>query len=51
MTDGNFKLEVHIVNFNYDDYFTLEINKGDKVELIGIIRNKGIKIYHKKIVK
>lgn len=45
ITDGTFKLEVHIVNFNNEDYDSLEIYKGDKVQLIGSIRNKGINIY------
>lgn len=36
LTDGEFKIEVHITNFLNDDYFALDINKGDKVEIIVI---------------
>lgn len=35
VTDGIFKLEVHIINFMTDDYLKHNINKGDKVEVIG----------------
>lgn len=45
VTDGTYKLEVHIINFSDDDYATLEINKGDKIQLNGNIKNKGIDIY------
>lgn len=38
--DGTYKLEIHILNFNNGDYNKLEIYKGDKIKLIGNIRNK-----------
>jgi len=41
LTDGIYKLEVHIVNFNDDDYLAQNIRKGDKIEVTGIIRNPG----------
>lgn len=42
ITDGNFKLEVHILNFNNEEYLNLNLNKGDKIEIIGILSNAGI---------
>lgn len=41
ITDGTFKLEIHIVNFIDDDYYELDIRKGDKIEVIGIMSNTG----------
>ncbi|CAL1685166.1 unnamed protein product [Lasius platythorax] len=38
VTDGTFKLEIHIKNFMTNDYLKLEIKKGDKVEVIGVIQ-------------
>jgi len=40
LTDGTYKLEVHIINFNHEDYFDLDIKKGDKIEIIGTIYNR-----------
>ncbi|XP_036148837.1 uncharacterized protein LOC118647657 [Monomorium pharaonis] len=39
ITDGNYKMEVRVSNFNYDDYLDLEITKGDKIQIIGSIYN------------
>jgi len=36
--DSKYKLEIHIINFVYDDYLDLGINKGDKIEVIGIMQ-------------
>jgi len=44
VTDGTFKLEIHILNFSIDDYFKLNLNKGDKVEVIDVIQTKGNKL-------
>jgi len=41
ITDSKFKLEIHIINFVYDDYLDLGINKGDKIEVIGIMQTTG----------
>lgn len=41
VTDGTFKLEVHIINFNLDAYLDLDLKKGDKIELVGIMQNTG----------
>jgi len=38
VTDSKYKLEIHIINFVYDDYLDLDINKGDKIEVIGIMQ-------------
>lgn len=43
LTDGEFKIEVHITNFLNDDYFALDINKGDEVEIIGVMQTAGNK--------
>ncbi|XP_011858676.1 PREDICTED: uncharacterized protein LOC105556203 isoform X2 [Vollenhovia emeryi] len=37
VTDGTYKLEVHIISFSYDDYFALGISKGDKVQVTGVM--------------
>jgi len=42
VTDGTYKLEIHIVNFIIDNYSKLNINKGDKVEMIGVIQTGNI---------
>jgi len=44
VTDETFKLEIHILNFSIDDYFKFNLNKGDIVEVIGIIQTKGNKL-------
>jgi len=44
VTDGTFKLEIHILNFSIDDYIKLNLNKGDKVEIISVIQTKGNKL-------
>jgi len=41
VTDSKYKLEVHIINFIYDDYLNLGINKGDKIEVIGVMQTTG----------
>lgn len=39
MTDGEFKIEVHILNFNEDEYYkNKKINKGDKVKITGTMQ-------------
>lgn len=38
ITDGEFKLEVHIMNFNEQDYYDTNLVKGDKIEVIGIMQ-------------
>ncbi|XP_036139526.1 uncharacterized protein LOC118644643 [Monomorium pharaonis] len=39
ITDGVYKLEVHIIDFNEDNYHKELIQKGNKIELTGIIQN------------
>jgi len=46
VTDGTFKLEIHILNFSIDDYTKLNLNKGDKVAVIGVIQTNGNKYVH-----
>ncbi|XP_025270991.1 uncharacterized protein LOC112639896 [Camponotus floridanus] len=41
ITDGTFKLEIHVINFSNDDYTLLDIRKGDHVEIIGIMQTTG----------
>jgi len=46
ITDGYFKLEVHIINFEKDDY---EFMKGDKIKVIGEMQytsKKCLNIYY-----
>jgi len=38
ITDSKYKLEIHVINFVYDNYLDLGINKGDKIEVIGIMQ-------------
>lgn len=38
VTDGTFKLEVHIINFINEEYSKMGINKGDKIEIIGVVQ-------------
>ncbi|XP_036149412.1 uncharacterized protein LOC118647836 [Monomorium pharaonis] len=40
--DGVYKLEVYIIDFNEDNYHKELIQKGNKIELTGIIQNTGI---------
>jgi len=42
ITDGIYKIETHIMNFTNDEYSDLQINKGDKIELIGIMQTTSI---------
>lgn len=42
--DGTYKLEIHVLNFKYDDFQTIDINKGDKIKVTGIMYNTGKKI-------
>lgn len=44
LTDGTFKVEVHIINFTNAE-FDSNIRKGDKVEVVGTMYSAGIKIY------
>jgi len=39
LTDGQWKIEVHIMNFNEKDYHDKEITKGDKVQVIGTMQS------------
>lgn len=41
ITDGKYKLEVHISNFHYNDYLDLQLVKGDKIEVTGSIYSAG----------
>jgi len=41
LTDGIYKLEIHIINFKEDDLFIEDIKKGDKIEVVGKISNTG----------
>jgi len=43
LTDGIYKLEIHIINFKEDDFYVedKEIRKGDKIEVVGKISNTG----------
>lgn len=38
ITDGTYKLEIHIINFVYDDYLEIGIFKGDKINITGIMQ-------------
>ncbi|XP_012540302.1 uncharacterized protein LOC105838919 [Monomorium pharaonis] len=38
ITDGTYKLEIHIKDFSYTDYLTRGIEKGDKIKVIGIMQ-------------
>lgn len=40
ISDETYKIEVHVINFNDEDYSILDINKGDKVEITGYVRDK-----------
>jgi len=53
ITDSIFKLEVHIINFSKDNYVQLIINKGDKIEITGVIQtgNKYLLLVISKIFK
>ncbi|KAL0114824.1 hypothetical protein PUN28_011869 [Cardiocondyla obscurior] len=39
ITDGMYKLEVHILEFSKIEYIKLNINKGNKVQIIGLIQS------------
>lgn len=39
LTDGHFKLEVHIMDFDENEYNFI---KGDKIKIIGVMQNTGI---------
>ncbi|XP_071582010.1 uncharacterized protein [Temnothorax nylanderi] len=45
LTDGEYRLEVHIINFNPDMYNHLNIKKGDKVKIIGTIQTTVAKMF------
>ncbi|CAL1685287.1 unnamed protein product [Lasius platythorax] len=40
ITDGTYKLECHIQSFNDNDYKQLNLDKGDKIEIIGTMRRR-----------
>jgi len=40
ITDGTYKLECHIQNFNNNGYIQLNLDKGDKIEIIGTMRRR-----------
>lgn len=42
ITDGTFKMEVHIINFSEEKYKKLKLNKEDKIDIIGTMQNLGI---------
>lgn len=46
ITDGKFKLEVSILNFDDEEYLNLNLNKSDKIEIIGIMQSSGKNIYN-----
>ena len=41
ITDGIYKLEVHIQNFDQNDYIQLNLDKGDKIKIIGTMQARG----------
>lgn len=45
ITDGSFKLEIHIMNFSDEDIVELDLKKGDKIEITGIMQTNGKNIY------
>jgi len=42
LTDGNFKIEVHIINFSGNEYDNLNIKKGDKIKIIGVMQDNPV---------
>jgi len=36
-----YKIEAHVTNFSDEEYSTLKINKGDKIEIKGTMQNSG----------
>lgn len=45
ITDSIYKLEVHILNYSNEDYLHLNMKKGDKIEIVGIIETNGKYIF------
>ncbi|XP_026828252.1 uncharacterized protein LOC113562612, partial [Ooceraea biroi] len=45
ITDGTYKLEIHIVNFYIDEYCAMGISKGDKIEITGTMQTSNIYVY------
>jgi len=45
ITDGIFKVQIHIINFSEEAYYNLNINKGDKIEIIGVLQATNKSIY------
>ena len=41
ITDGFYKLEIHVKNFSQNEFFEQKLNKGDKIEVIGIMQTNG----------
>ncbi|KAL0116342.1 hypothetical protein PUN28_009736 [Cardiocondyla obscurior] len=48
ITDGHFKLEVHISDFSINEFKMLNINKGSKIQIIGLIQTTASQIPKKK---
>ncbi|XP_036138393.1 uncharacterized protein LOC105832794 [Monomorium pharaonis] len=46
ITDGTYKLEIHIKNFSRTDYLELGIGKGDKISVIGTIKRDNYFIHN-----
>ncbi|KAL6421062.1 hypothetical protein ACFW04_013586 [Cataglyphis niger] len=40
ITDGVHKLEMHIINFSYNNYCKLELTKSNKIEVIGYMKTE-----------
>jgi len=45
ITDGIFKVQVHIINFSEQAYYNLNINKGVKIKIIGVLQATSKNIY------
>jgi len=45
ITDEEYKLETHILNFNNDEYYKMNLNKGDKIETIGVVQTTGMHLH------
>ncbi|XP_025997520.2 uncharacterized protein LOC113005834 [Solenopsis invicta] len=41
ITDGKYKLEIHFLNFNDENYDYLDLKKDDKIKIIGSIQKTG----------
>lgn len=45
ITDGLYKLEIHILNFNIENYSIMDIKKGDRVQIIGTLQSTSKNFY------